>query len=213
MKTAVVFGGYGTFGSLVCRELVRWSVPVIVAGRDLARAESFGGAIGAHGVRADATEPPPELVTPDHVLVSCAGPFSALGTRLLEMCARNGCHHVDIADDRRYVARVRELSPSFDRSCAVYGCSSLPAISLALCSLATRGTLERVRATLFIGNDNPKGRAAIQSLLEGLGKEIRAPQGTLRASGAERASSYRSSGRGGSTTSRAPTTTSSRRPP
>jgi hypothetical protein len=38
----------------------------------------------------------------------------------------------------------------------------------------------RVRVTLFIGNSNPKGLAAIRSLVKSLGKPIRAPQGNLR---------------------------------
>ncbi len=32
VKTAVVFGGYGVFGSLVARELAARSVPLVVAG-------------------------------------------------------------------------------------------------------------------------------------------------------------------------------------
>src|SRR5437764_796194 len=38
----------------------------------------------------------------------------------------------------------------------------------------------RVRVTLLIGNNNPKGRAAIRSLVLGLGKPVQAPQGMLR---------------------------------
>ncbi len=34
--------------------------------------------------------------------------------------------------------------------------------------------------TLFIGNHNPKGQAAVRSLVGGLGRPIAAPQGTLR---------------------------------
>jgi hypothetical protein len=65
---------------------------------------------------------------------------------------------------------------------AVYGCSSLPGISGALAlSLhdETTSPVARVRVTLYIGNRNPKGRAAVRSLLAGLGKPIAAPQGTL----------------------------------
>jgi hypothetical protein len=37
--------------------------------------------------------------------------------------------------------------------------------------------------TLFIGNDNPKGAAAVASFLRQAGRPIAAPQGTLRAGG------------------------------
>jgi hypothetical protein len=64
----------------------------------------------------------------------------------------------------------------------VWGCSSLPGISGALAIHALQqGTtpVERVRVSLFIGNHNPKGLAAVTSLVSGLGRPIRAPQGTL----------------------------------
>jgi hypothetical protein len=66
---------------------------------------------------------------------------------------------------------------------AVYGCSSLPGISGALALHARAGTsaaVGRARVTLFIGNNNPKGEAAVRALLAGLGRPIAAPQGTLR---------------------------------
>jgi len=66
---------------------------------------------------------------------------------------------------------------------AVYGCSSLPGISGALALMAVKDAGSppvRARITLFIGNRNPKGLAAIQSLVGSLAKPIRAPQGLVR---------------------------------
>jgi hypothetical protein len=96
-----------------------------------------------------------------------------------------GCHYCDIADDRQYTAMVREYGGRFaeKRLAAVYGCSSLPAISGALglkLLQECRRTPGQIRVTLFIGNDNPKGLAAVSSLVEGLGKPIQAPQGTIK---------------------------------
>jgi hypothetical protein len=62
---------------------------------------------------------------------------------------------------------------------AVYGCSSLPGISGALALVSSLPKAERARVTLFIGNDNPKGRAAVTSLVASLGRPISSPQGTL----------------------------------
>jgi hypothetical protein len=39
---------------------------------------------------------------------------------------------------------------------------------------------EHVRITLLIGNNNPKGRAAIASLVHGLGQPIQTPQGIIK---------------------------------
>jgi hypothetical protein len=93
---------------------------------------------------------------------------------------------VDLCDDRGYARLVRDRDTELRARglTAAYGCSTLPGISGAL-ALALReavggASLERVQVTLFIGNDNPKGLAAVRSLVGNIGRPIRAPQGTLR---------------------------------
>jgi hypothetical protein len=188
MRPVLVIGGYGTFGTHVCRELARRGVPLTVAGRDVARADALARALGpgCRGLALDVTQAAAcRAALPNHeVVVCCAGPFDYRDTTLLEACLAAGCHYVDISDDRRYAAAVRGYGEPFRaRSlAAVLGCSSLPGISGALALHARqRATLpvERVRVTLFIGNNNPKGDAAAQSLLAGLGRPIAAPQGIL----------------------------------
>jgi saccharopine dehydrogenase-like protein len=189
VKPVVVFGGYGTFGSHVARELARIGHVVTVAGRDRCRAEAAAAALGPqhHGVAADVTDPRScgQALAGQSVAVSCAGPFSALGETLLEACLRARCHYADIGDDRAHAARVRGWGERFRDAglAAAYGCSSLPGLSGALALLAREGATgppERARVTLFIGNDNPKGEAAVRSAVAVLGRPIAAPQGTLR---------------------------------
>jgi hypothetical protein len=188
LSRALVFGGYGTFGTLVCRELARLGVRLTVAGRDHARAEALARALGpGHGsFVADVREAAScRAALPGHgVAVQCAGPFSTLGSTLLEACLEEGCHVVDIADDRAYVRLVRNRSEAFRTRglAAVYGCSSLPGLSTGLAVLAAEGRPtppQHARVTLFIGNDNPKGGAAIGTFVERLGRPISAPQGIL----------------------------------
>jgi Saccharopine dehydrogenase NADP binding domain len=171
----VVFGGYGNFGGHVVRELVRRGVPVVVAGRDCAKADVVADVTDAASCRA--------ALGGRAVAVNCAGPFARFDDTLLQVCLELGCHYADIADDRGYVNRVRRLGPRFAGRglSAVYGCSSLPAVSGALALAARDGTGPppgRARVTLFVGNDNPKGSAAVRSVVEGLGRPIAAPQGT-----------------------------------
>jgi hypothetical protein len=188
MTKAVIFGGYGTFGSLVARELARFGITVTVAGRDLNRAVELARSLGPRhrGLAADVTRPASirAALAEQAVAVHCAGPFGPLDATVLETCLEAGCHYVDIADDRAYLALVRCFGERFRERglAAVYGCSSLPAISgaLGLTAAGKAGVLQRTRVTLFIGNNNPKGWAAIRSLVSGLGKPIRAPQGVLR---------------------------------
>jgi hypothetical protein len=188
VSRAVVFGGYGTFGAHVARALARLGMPVVVAGRDRARAEAFAGILGPpHGAcAADVTQTESCLAAlhGQAVAVNCAGPFTRFGATLLEACLQAGCPYADLTDDRGYAALVRDYGERFRQRglAAVYGCSSLPAISGALGLVAREGAAavpERARVTLFIGNDNPKGRAAVGSLVGGLGKPIAAPQGIM----------------------------------
>jgi hypothetical protein len=185
----VIFGGYGVFGAQVARELARMGFALTIAGRDAARAEAFARQLGPthRGVAVDTSrlESCRAALHQKAIAVNCAGPFGACGSALLDACLEAGCHYADIADDRAYAALVRSYDARFRQRnlAAVYGCSSLPGISGAL-ALAARDQGPAIapslaRVTLFIGNDNPKGRAAIASAVRVLGKPIRAPQGTL----------------------------------
>lgn len=186
---ALVVGGYGVFGSLIARELARRSVPVTIAGRDGVRAKAAAAALGSEhehaGVALDLADRAAlaPLLAAKPVVVNAAGPFHAFGTALLEACLDAGCHHVDIADDRAYARVVRALDPRLRESgvAAVWGCSSFPAVSMALVRAARgdRPAPSRARITLFIGNDNAKGYGAIASASAQAGRIIAAPQGTL----------------------------------
>ncbi len=189
MTRAVVFGGYGTFGSLVARELARLGTPTVIAGRDLSRAEALARELGPlhRACAADVADMGSccAALQGSLVAVNCAGPFGALDDALLRACVRLNCHYADVADDRAYAALVREHGERFAAHAlaAVYGCSSLPGISGALAVRLQEGMAappERARVTLFIGNRNPKGAAAVCSLVAGLGRALPAPQGMLR---------------------------------
>ncbi|HEY4589305.1 MAG TPA: saccharopine dehydrogenase NADP-binding domain-containing protein [Thermoanaerobaculia bacterium] len=184
----VVFGGYGTFGAHVARALAAAGLPVRIAGRDGTKAARFAEGLGPghEGVAADANDAGScaRALAGARVAVHCAGPFSALSLALPEACLAAGAHYVDIADDRGWLRRLAALDERFraGRLAAVAGASSLPGISGALAGLAARKlpAVERARVTLFIGNRNPKGDAAVRAAAGQLGRPFSAPQGALR---------------------------------
>lgn len=188
---ALVLGGYGVFGTIVSRELALRGVAVTVAGRAGARAQALASALGpshsAAALDADDDAACRSALRGHDVCVSCAGPFMPVRTgRLLEACLDAGCHYADIAEDRASIDTVLRYGPRFAAAGrhALYGCSSLPGLSVPL-ALAARergpaGPAERARITLFIGNDNAKGVASVAALSRQLGRPIAAPQGTLR---------------------------------
>jgi hypothetical protein len=192
LSKVIIFGGYGTFGSIIARELARLGIQTIISGRDLNKAEELARELGpSHRALAanvsdiDSCIAALKEAGSRSIAVNCTGPFSILGRAILDACLQTVCDYADISDDRAYATLVRSYSERFKESglTAVYGCSSLPAISGALGLTAAEGveTAPRhVRVTLFIGNNNPKGIAAIRSAVGMLGKEIRAPQGIIK---------------------------------
>lgn len=190
--TVTVFGGYGVFGAHVSRALAAAGVPVRIAGRDAEQASRYAHALGpAHsGIAADVRDPASCTRALDgaRVAVCCAGPFGSLPLVLPEACLATGVCYVDIADDRGWSARMRGLGDRFRERglTAAVGCSSLPGISGALAGLISEhmaaerlSNVARARVTLFIGNRNPKGEAAVDSAASQLGRRFAAPQGPL----------------------------------
>lgn len=185
--TVVLFGGYGTFGAHAARALAAAGVPLRIAGRNAARAKNFAATLGDghEGIAADAADlaSARSALEGARVAVSCAGPFSALPLTLPEVCLDAGIHYVDIADHRGWLARLRALDDRFRNRglTAACGCSSLPGISGALALLAAERlpAVRRARVTLFIGNRNPKGEAAVRSAAAQLGRTFLSPQGPL----------------------------------
>jgi hypothetical protein len=186
MSRLFIAGGYGVFGAQIAREL--GDLPLTIAGRDEAKASRYAAALGknARGVRLDVRDPGAcrRAFEGHAAVVHAAGPFQGQGTAVLEACLEAGCHYVDIADDREYVRRVRSFDGRFRTAglAAAAGCSSLPGISEALASLLRERSPvppALARVTLFIGNRNAKGEAAVRSVFQILGKSIEAPQGRL----------------------------------
>jgi hypothetical protein len=185
--TVTIFGGYGVFGTHVAQALAAAGLPVRIAGRDGGQARRAAASLGiaSSGIAADLRDPAScaRALAGSRVAVCCAGPFSSLPLVLPEACLAAGAHYVDIADDRAWFARLRALGPRFrDRGLtAACGCSSLPGISGALALLAAERlpAVDRARVTLFIGNRNPKGEAAVHAAAAQLGRRFLAPQGPL----------------------------------
>ena len=185
----VVFGGYGIFGAHAARALAASGLPVRIAGRDGPAAERFAASLagsGHEGIAADADDAIScaRALAGARVAVHCAGPFAARSLALPEACLAAGVHHVDLADDRRWFQRLATLDGRFRARglAAVAGASSLPGISGALAIAAAQRlpAVERARVTLFIGNRNPKGEAAVRAARGQLGQPFVAPQGELR---------------------------------
>jgi hypothetical protein len=101
-----------------------------------------------------------------YAFACAAGPFQTLDRAIVRAVVDAGAHWLDIADDERWFFDLlddRSLAAlARERGVAVIpGLSSLPAISGALARRVLPAG--RLQITLFIGNGNRKGAAAIAS--------------------------------------------------
>lgn len=112
-----------------------------------------------------------------YAFACAAGPFQTLDRAVVRAAVDAGAHWLDIADDEHWFFDLlddRALHAlARERGVAVIpGLSSLPAISGALARRVLPA--QRLKITLFIGNDNRKGAAAVAS-----GATLRSPDREL----------------------------------
>jgi saccharopine dehydrogenase-like NADP-dependent oxidoreductase len=185
----LVLGGYGHFGTRICRALARHGIARIwIAGRSRARASALATEINA------VHEPQParcvvldlddhqelktalERITPD-VIVHTAGPFQARNYSVAEICIEIGCHYVDLADGRRFVADFACLDQRARAKgvLLVSGASTLPGLSSAVVDLL-RNRMVRVSSieiSIVPAGQTPRGEATIAAVMSYCGKPVR----------------------------------------
>ncbi len=158
-------GARGYFGSLLVEELRSLTpLQVVAADRrllDLDRPATIGPAL--EGVSA---------------AICAAGPFQRLPLSLLEACLERGIHYLDLADDRGFVRRARQVVEARSRATALpavgTGWSAVPALSALLTRLASPDLdkVEAVRVQLAPGNKSPRRHATIAALLSSVGRRF-----------------------------------------
>jgi short subunit dehydrogenase-like uncharacterized protein len=204
----LIAGGYGVFGRLLAGELLRnTSAQIVIAGRNRRRAVEACRALAAperlEALELDLTKRGMlSKASRGCLAVICAaGPFTGLPASLPEEALAAGAHWLDIADDRQWLLRLllpidRHLDAlAREKHLAVIpGLSTTPALSGLLARTRLEGVPSPVRIslTLFIGNRNAKGAAAIASLIEsctGAARMVRTPFGNRLACGVPTADS------------------------
>lgn len=111
-----------------------------------------------------------------HIVVDAAGPFQGQDLQLPEAAIAAGCHFIDLADARDYVARFASLNESARRAgvLAVCGASSTPAISHAALDSFARDLCEPGEVAVYItpGNRAPRGLSVVRAILSYVGRAV-----------------------------------------
>jgi saccharopine dehydrogenase-like NADP-dependent oxidoreductase len=179
----LVLGGYGQFGQRIVDALSGDAdMSVIVAGRDMARAQALCDALKpkaratlsatrvdiARDYDAALAQLRPDLV------IHTAGPFQSQDYDVARATLRFGAHYVDLADGRAFVEGFDALDAEAKAAgrWAITGASSVPGLSGAvLAAHADRfASMEVVEAGISPGNRTERGLATTQAILGYVGR-------------------------------------------
>ena len=169
-------------GALVDGLIRTTEFDVVIAGRDLARAEAKAASCGprARAMRLDtATVTAPALrATGAFVVADAAGPFQGADYRLARVAIAAGLHYVDLADARDFVAGFGVLDAAARAAgvVALTGASSTPALSHAVLDRLTQGwrRVDTVEIAISPGNRNsPRGLSVLRAILSYAGQPVR----------------------------------------
>jgi saccharopine dehydrogenase-like NADP-dependent oxidoreductase len=186
MPSVLVLGGYGFFGQRISAALASTgSLRVFLGGRDLGRAAAAARALGLPTERAVSIDTrDADLVQVLRrlridVLVHTAGPFQGQDYAVARAAIEAGCHYIDLADGRRFVAGINSLSASAAAVgvTVISGASSVPALSSAVVDryLPRFRRLEAIRIGISSGARAP-GLATVRGVFSYGGKLIRSWQ-------------------------------------
>jgi hypothetical protein len=178
-RRVVILGGYGTFGRYIAEDLsTQPEAEVAVAGRNPDKGIPFANSLNIDFRRCDANSSSSlrDALEDAWLVINAAGPFQASNYTIPQICIDTGCHYIDMADGRDYVAEITQLDRAA-RARNVFVCagaSTTPAITSALVA-ALQPDLQAIRSikvALNAGNKNPAGVSTIAAILDYLGLPI-----------------------------------------
>jgi len=179
----LVIGGYGSFGSYIAQSLATDpSIRLLIGGRAEAKAQSFAAKLdGTNPAEGHAIDIEGNLalaltrISPD-IVVHTSGPFQRQDHRVARACIAQGCHYLDLADARDFVASIGELdSAARERGVIVVsGASSVPCLTAAVIDHYRPGftRLDTIDYGISAAQQTNRGLATTSAVLSYVGKPL-----------------------------------------
>lgn len=178
-RTILILGGAGNFGKRIAAALAGKQLPVIIAGRNLAKAQALARTLPqAHAVQLDIGTDWWGIVAQQRpaVVINTCGPFQGRDYRVAEQCIAQGVHYVDLADGRGFVTGITALDKAAKAAgvAVISGASTVPGLSSAVLEALGRefSTIERMRYSISPGQRAERGLATTQGILSYVGKKL-----------------------------------------
>jgi saccharopine dehydrogenase-like NADP-dependent oxidoreductase len=174
LYTVLVLGGYGFFGHRICASLAGDpSIRLLVGGRHHERALETVRRLGLGTEQAlaiDANHSDFGRLLQEsgaEILIHTAGPFQQQDYRVARAAIEAGCHYIDLADGRQFVAGITDLDDAARRRnvSVISGASSVPALSSAVVDRyrARFARLDSIELAISSGARAP-GLATVQGI-------------------------------------------------
>ncbi len=190
-RKVLILGGYGNFGKRIAQALVKAHIPVIIAGRDRAKAEVLEKELGTfaevaafdvnHNLAGQLTYLQPCVV------VNTCGPFQNANYHVAETCIANGVHYIDLADGRAFVTGIIKLDAAAKARgvSIISGASTVPGLSSAVLEHFKHefDSIKALRFGISPGQRAERGLATTQGILTYVGKPLACFAGNARAYG------------------------------
>ncbi len=176
-RTILIIGGYGNFGSFIAKTLAREKdLDIVIAGRSAEKARAQAATIGARSAVIDIDrdfEARLATIGPA-VVIHTSGPFQGQGYDVARACIAQGCHYIDLADGRDFVAGFDALDSAARKKdvLAVCGASSVPGLTSAIIDhyRPEFGRLRHVDYGITTAQRTNRGLATTQAILSYCGK-------------------------------------------
>lgn len=180
----LIIGGYGNFGGFIARSLAKeGNIQIIIAGRNEDKAREFAlGLHASHEAEAAVVDinnglaPALALLQP-YVVIHTSGPYQGQTYHVAEACIEQGCHYIDLADAREFVAGITELNGLAEEKGVLIcsGASSVPCLTSAVVDeyAPEFQRLEKIEYGIATAHLTNRGLATISAVLSYAGKPFK----------------------------------------
>lgn len=186
MNQVLILGGYGNFGARIAAALVKDNISIIIAGRDLQKAESLRNTLKQNAndnlISIAAFDANKELdkqlsILKPIIVINTIGPFQTADYSIAKTCIQHKVNYIDLADAREFVTGITCLdSFANEKNVAIVsGASTVPGLSSAVLDHFKNqfAAIDTLIYGISPGQKAPRGLATTESILTYLGKPLK----------------------------------------
>lgn len=192
-SSVLILGGYGNFGKRISTALTRSGVPVIIAGRNEAKARELARQLTERypATRINVAAFDAEYALAEQVqrlkpavVINTCGPFQLKRYDVAEVCIKQRVHYVDLADGRGFVTGITALDDAAKAAGVwiISGASTVPGLSSAVLEhyRSEFSDIDSLRFGISPGQKAERGLATTQGILTYIGKPLKPVTGDTR---------------------------------